>query len=314
MISGRLGIVWLLWIGIRYSLSVGEFRIGEDADARRLAADPAKCVKWGNTFDVSLTSKNVVRPCSLPDGRPICCSATEPVSSDLFAKGVGVNYRTSSRSSGSSKRQDEKCVLTKQYYSSPHEIRELEASKLISKISGDHTDPKRLKALVDYVYSEESLRNASFWLDRVKLHMSSEETPQGHPHDVEFLSRFEFTRTCGNVVEKWTEWIEPITIPARHPHSFGVCRPVKPLISDASPRTGRSNVDYVLLQSGKSLHRQNYFENGRRVSYGNETDALSKRSKQPPPKHFLLDSGTSTFDSSLFWFTCGYAQVIPLSP
>ena len=25
-------------------------------------------------------------------------------------------------------------------------------------------------------------------------------------------------------------------------------------------------------------------------------------------RNFLLDAGTSTFDSSLFWFTCGYSQ------
>ena len=33
------------------------------------------------------------------------------------------------------------------------------------------------------------------------------------------------------------------------------------------------------------------------------------KSKGEENSHFLLDAGTSTFDSSLAWFTCGYSQV-----
>ncbi|RYH31389.1 hypothetical protein EON65_02675 [archaeon] len=280
---------------------------------RHLAAAgaPQKCVKWGNTFDVSLSSKNLLRPCKLPDGRPICCSAVDASeTASPFAKGVGSNFIPNAnitKLSGQARRQElnQICSLTKVYVSSPQELRDLSKAKEISRQSTDHTDPTRLKTLVDYVYSEEVLRNSSYWLARVKHHMTNPASSENiHPHDSEFLSRFEFTRTCGQQTETWIEWIEPITITARHPYAFGTCRPVSPLISASHPRTGRSDVDYVLLQSGKDLHKQHYHESGRRALY-NE----GKRGRLSVPKHFMLDSGTSTFDSSLFWFTCGYAQV-----
>ena len=58
------------------------------------------------------------------------------------------------------------------------------------------------------------------------------------------------------------------------------------------PGAGRSDVDYVLLMSGKDLHRHK---------------SGSIRNTRPP-KHFLLDAGTSTFDSSLYWFTWAFSQ------
>lgn len=54
------------------------------------------------------------------------------------------------------------------------------------------------------------------------------------------------------------------------------------------PRVGRSDVNYVLLQP-----RAPGPVRGRRAS---------------PRRSYLLDAGTSTFDSSLFWFSCGYQQ------
>jgi hypothetical protein len=254
------------------------------------------CVKWGNTFDVSLSSNNVIRSCKLPDSRPVCCSAvetSEKVKNQHSYKPIGMNMEYHEQKS-----YDNECKLTKVYVSSPQELRDLQFSKYISTLSADHTDSIRLETLVNYTVSEEIIRNSSLWLDRIKYHMSSEKSPEYNKNiDFEFLSRFEYTRSCGSNIEKWIEWIEPITITARHPFSFGRCRNARPLFKSNTPRTDRSNVDYVLLQSGESLVRQ---FNGRRVkSNGNNFI----------PKHFMFDAGTSTFDSSLFWFLCGYAQV-----
>lgn len=311
------------------SIAQQEDQQSEDAVSRRLAASNQKpCVKWGNTFDVSLSSKNLIRNCALPDGRPICCSALLNYSkADPFAKPVGFNYHPIASKKDYSgfigEKKDDRCSLHKEYISSAQELRDLAYSKIISKISDDHTDSKRLDALMKYVLSAETLRNASRWLDRVKVHMQDEainlqhysnssnlDTKDFHPDDFEFLSRFEVTRTCGSSVEKWVEWIEPLTITARHPYAFGRCRPVAPYLEASTPRTDRSNVDYVLLQSGKSLHDQSYYRNGRRIVYGSEDPAVAKRQRYSQVKHFMLDSGTSTFDSSLFWFTCAFAQVI----
>lgn len=199
------------------------------------------------------------------------------------------------------------CKLSREYFSSPHEERELQKAKEISLIgagempSSDEVDTgsklpmpihdKRLDALLSHILSEDSIKNATIWLDRVKKHMSSEQVPEGHKHDREFLSRFEVTKTCGGKVSsKWTEWIEPVTVTARHPFSYSTCKKIWQRFAATSvPRTiGRSDVDYVLLKSGKQLYDE---EEG-----------------QGPVKHYMLDAGTSKFESSLSWFTCAFSQ------
>lgn len=276
-------------------------------DARRLARE-TKCIKWGNTFDVSLSSKNVERNCKFPDGRKICCVALESKDNDnVYSKPIGSNF--SPERVASSTKAREACTIEKKYFSSNQELRDFEKAKQISLISSDHMDPARVKALVEYAISEEVVRNSTLWLDRVQYHMSHPEiSAKIHPTDFEFLSRFEVTRHCNNEqeVEKWMEWIEPITITARHPFAFGRCRLAIPHFNSDTPRTDRSNVDYVLLQSGHALHKQN-FKDGKRFSFSG-----NRKQRTNNIKHFMFDAGTSTFDSSLFWFTCGYSQVINL--
>jgi hypothetical protein len=288
---------------------------------RRLADSSAatKCVKWGNTFDVSLSSNNVERKCQLPSGKPICCAALEerdPLKEDLFSKGIGNNFSPKklpssissfSTSSSTIKGKENTCIIEKKYFSSPQELRDLAKAKEISLLSSDHTDERRVKALVDYVISEEIVKNSTIWLDRVKSHMTDDKSmiEKGKEHDLEFLSRFEVSRSCEDSTfnDQWIEWIEPLTITARHPFGFGRCRLATPHFRSDTPRTDRSNVDYVLLQSGESLFKQNYHNNGKRFNY------INKKQKNAPIKHFMFDAGTSTFDSSLYWFTCGYSQV-----
>lgn len=282
------------------------------------ASADTPCVKWGNTFDVSIESSNVIRNCNLPDGRKICCAA---VSNTTTTRGVGASYvppKPSSSDKGKSV-----CTVTKVYVSSPQELRELAAADRIDSIPGDkslYMIEARSHALLKYVTSDEYIRNSTIWLERVKIRMSSPENAVGTPEDREFLSRFEFTRTCSDsttvdVVTKWTEWIEPIGVTARHPFGFGKCRPAAPYYNangehnpsgKQRPRVGRSDVDYVLLQSGAALHQQTHSRTGRRA----RSASLSGTNRgQQPPRHYMFDAGTSTFDSSLFWFTCAYSQV-----
>lgn len=54
-----------------------------------------------------------------------------------------------------------------------------------------------------------------------------------------------------------------------------------------------TNTDYVLLQSGRTQLNHTTFSNG----------------AVKPAKHFMLDAGTSSFETSLYWFTCAYLQV-----
>ena len=291
------------------------------------------CVKWGNTFDVSLESSNVIRDCELPDKRKICCAA---VDESIVTRGVGASYVPNENAGNlvpTSSKGKTSCTVQKKYVSSPQELRELAEADRIERIPGDknaYMIEDRYHALMRYVTSDEYIRNSTIWLERVKHHMSSEgEAVAESPADREYLSRFEFTRTCTSVsgtgeasVTSWTEWIEPIGITARHPFGFGKCRQSPAYYNkggaqnangQVKPRVGRSDVDYVLLQSGASLHQQTHTASGKRIrtnsNSNNGKGNGGNKAQQPASKHFLFDAGTSTFDSSLFWFTCAYSQV-----
>ncbi len=61
MMIGKVAVLCVLWVGFT------------------VAKDPT-CVRWGNTFDVSLESINVKRECTVLDqmmkkNKPICCAA-----------------------------------------------------------------------------------------------------------------------------------------------------------------------------------------------------------------------------------------------
>ena len=197
-----------------------------------------KCVKWGNTFDVPLNTKNVVLDCQKPDGRKVCCAAVEPFGryQSQNSRGVGVDFSLKSakiareNNKVASTVQDISCQITKQYVSSPLELRDIALSRSIENIS----DPdKKFDALLNYVTSDELTLISTRWLNRVTEHMKSADIPSETKDDREYLSYFLVTRICRRgvddnapVVERssWKEWIEPITVHARHPFGFGRCR------------------------------------------------------------------------------------------
>lgn len=183
------------------------------------------------------------------------------------------------------------------------------AHEIERAFSADEVE-SRLDLLLSYVTLDETINNSTRWLQRVKEHSQSEHAAEFSPDDAEFLSRFEYTRVCGAEVETWTEWIEPITITARHPFGFGKCRNTGKHFTRGKPRAGRSDVDYVLLQSGAALYNQTHTPSGRRILGSSGAVGRHRASGGGGNKHYLLDAGTSTFDSSLFWFTCGYSQVL----
>jgi hypothetical protein len=280
------------------------------------AADQTKCAKWGNTFDVSLLSDNVELSCEVPGStsrKPkVCCEAISN-NNVINNRGIGESYinendinrvkhRDKSVKDGSAQ-----CEITKEYFPSPLELRDFEKSKEIDLLSQLDNFDLRLKTLLDYITSAETINNSSKWLARVKLHMSNENTPPITNDDENFLSRFHITRKCGDKIDSWNEWIEPLSIHARHPFGMGTCRNTQTHFTKGKPRVSRSNVDYVLLQSGKSLYDNSHNSNGRRIrSFPNPNSPSINRLQEE--KHIMLDAGTSTFDSSLFWFTCGYSQ------
>jgi hypothetical protein len=50
--------------------------------------------------------------------------------------------------------------------------------------------------------------------------VSASDVSLTHPDDDKYLSKFLVTTTCkGRSPEHWVEWIEPLTVHARHPFS-----------------------------------------------------------------------------------------------
>jgi hypothetical protein len=298
------------------------------------AAGNEKCVKWGNTFDVPLNTKNIVLDCTKPeDGRRVCCAAVNS-SVARVSRGVGLDYsyqywlnhrlpslqqlppqQPQQQSQQPSTQQQQvhhgKCEIRKQYFSSPLELYDIELSKQIENITNDDDRSKKFEALLNYVTSDEAHDKSVRWLNRVRAHMLQDPLPgQETQEDRDLLSYFLVTRTCGNgLVESWKEWIEPITIHARHPFGFSTCRNTQQY--KWKTRTGRSDADYVLLQSGRALHEQTLHKQLTSSKGGSHRYAATSPPKNNKlnNKHFMLDAGTSTFDSSLFWFTCAYSQV-----
>eukprot|EP01038_Epipyxis_sp_PR26KG_P008049 gene8049-10905_t len=292
------------------------------------------CVKWGNTFEIPLTSVSVRRDCDLPDGRAICCAA---IHHNGTSRGVGINYEPligtnpTNIKSDQKREQKTKCSIHKEYFSSPLELQDLEYSKYLEKNFGKTVEynvdnnEKKISALFDYLYSSGYITNSTKWLDRVQQHMSSEQIPSDHQDDWLFLSRFQYTRICGTEIDRWNEWIEPITLSARHPFSFANCKNLAKVSKNKNikVKASRSNVDYVLLQSGMSLYDQTHSSTGKRfysnqiINNGIPTNLNNNNNNNNQNKlfekrkinnHYLFDAGTSTFDSSLLWFTCGYSQ------
>ena len=95
-----------------------------------------------------------------------------------------------------------------------------------------------------------------------------------------------------------------MNIAARHPFAFSRCKHTWQYFKGKpdTQRADRSDVDYVLLQSGVALYNAS-------LPFAKPQSQSSQRPIQRRSnKHYFLDAGTSTFDSSLFWFTCAFTQ------
>eukprot|EP00981_Chlorochromonas_danica_P009269 scaffold2582_cov162-Ochromonas_danica.AAC.38 len=161
----------------------------------------------------------------------------------------------------------------------------------------------------------EDVEDANRWLTRVKVRMApnnNSKTVEPTEEDFRYLSYFNYTATCktrkqlqqhqvhedgGDVVHHWIEFIEPITVHARHPFSFFQFNPEAKQALASNPvqptvPAFRIDTDYVLLKDGHNLELEN--------SYAH-TNVLN-------PKRYFFDAGTNLFSSGMTWFVCGYQQ------
>jgi hypothetical protein len=191
---------------------------------------------------------------------------------------------------------------------------------LAKEIDALAAEEDRKTALTEFVLAD--LPHVSRWLARVQLHMGNtregasdygvNKTFDSVPvteDDFTYLSRFQFTRTCEKEAPVvWYEWIEPLTVHARHPYSLIHCmgRAGSVEVEGTEVRykgktyhtdyaLGLINSDYIIMQNGHGFE---------------ETIRHNPPRKYREAKRYFYDLGTSMFESSLVWFTCMYTQVL----
>ena len=173
------------------------------------------------------------------------------------------------------------CNKIRTYYPSPFEMKNIEDAIFIQNI----TNPsERFQFLFEKYESQDNFDESMKWIHRVRERMNSsmDNLPETDI-DWKYLSRYHIEMNCSSNIYSWNEWIEPLTIHTRHPHFF------------RNNALMLKNVDYILLQSSHS-HYNNTI-NGFPGSHNSQF------------KQFLFDAGSYTWDSSLYWFCCGYQQV-----
>jgi hypothetical protein len=283
-----------MWILCAVCLLIGLHRSWAEASAER------RLFEWGTTFAGLAPSYNVHMDCTF-NGNPMCCSLME---NNTIAHEI--------ISEGPSPQQARGCQINRVYIPSPYESFNFEMAKNLSEVA---IEVNRKNLFINYCREEVDASNV--WLERVKVHMASESVPEGSEVDLKYLSRFQVTRTCPGegqprVSSTWTEWIEPLTIHARHPFGLGTCKGVYTHAETSKMKfpVEIQSADYVIVQSGSSLHEQTLLRRH------NHTRFEAHRNRHPVHReahaqthNYFLDAGTSTFESSMRWFLCAYMQV-----
>lgn len=245
------------------------------------------CIQWGKLFGASLKSKFPKMDCKFAQN-PICCSALE--SGDTLDAPDRIKQKKVKS------RQYRNCVVTKEYFPSPYETHHLEKAEELALIPDIET---RTIKFIEFIEQPDEIEHARKWLARVAERQEGINLKE-NDIDLKYLSRFKVTRQCpSNSLKSWWEYIEPLTVHARHPFGLRTCRhPYRQdsyIYKNSNPQIPMEfmfSVDYLLLQSQRDFGSSE--EDGHQIS---------------PPKAFLFDAGTSRFDSSLSWFVCAYQQV-----
>eukprot|EP01038_Epipyxis_sp_PR26KG_P013933 gene13933-18688_t len=213
--------------------------------------------KLASGCDFDDCHKNVDMKCSF-NNHPICCEAIKGAKH--------VHHLSHSHSP--------QCVINKKYISSPYELQHIEKAKSLNLIKNA---TERKSEFISFITSAEEIEHAKKWLHRVAMHMKSSATPNTTYDDEFYLSKFIITQDCPGEKGKPTiEWIEPLSVHARHP--FG-------LVGCDEFSSARFYTDFIITKSGLDV-----------TSYGKKS------------RNFFFDAGSSFFDSSLALFYCFYAQ------
>lgn len=230
------------------------------------------------------------------EGYKVCCSALE-LENNRLKKYIPAKI--------ANKIRRRRCIISKRYFPSPYELQHI--SKAQEFMILDKSERK--SALLDFMTSEEEIEASIRWLARVEGHMNGESTAS--EDDFKYLSYFNITEEC--VIKRnkirhtyKLEWIEPLTMHARHPFSFQQIdssyrqRVEKYNASHLNfPFSNFSNVihsnlittDHILLKNITPRYIDQFFFSNKGIQRNN---------------FYLFDAGSSRFESSLLWLSCAY--------
>ena len=256
---------------------------------RKRGGGHGSIARWGSPFNTgSLEGSNVIRDCGLPqNGAKICCYALntsttymQDVHSQAYERGLGFQKRNAADVTGVGEEDTSitrtGCVVSHVYHPSSFENVQMDLAYSIQNIS---SIPERYRALREAIIGEEMVLNSTIWTKKVQERMTTMSFSSDHSDvDKIYLSRFHMKATCDDgFTNEWDEYIEPLTINARHPFGYRQCP--KGFWDEEKTKTevvGMTNVDYVLLQSGVDLQRRRKYVNKKEQGYG---------------RNFMLDAG-----------------------
>ena len=205
----------------------------------------------------------------------------------------------------------QECTVKKIYFPSKYELDNYAKAKEIAL--NPNEDQRRAMLSTFFV---EDIPHSNRWLARVNKRMQySEEEIVANEDDHAYLSKFQVTKTCpgpaASQPETWFEWIEPLSIHARHPFAYVGCVPgFEKHASEMDFKAQIQSPDFVLLQSGRALHNQTSIAHHGHHRMAPHRNHQAEHSATHTSTHnYFFDGGTSTFQSSLNWFLCAYLQV-----
>jgi len=257
-------------------------------------------ISWTAVFS-GMEQSNLKTDCEF-EGYKVCCSALQTKN---YTAGQVLSDRKLQHL-----QQNKNCKISKRYFPSPYELAHYEKAKELMMVESS----KRKAALIDYLTSNTEIEASLRWLARVKAHMTGRA--RNSKDDFKYLSYFNVTEVCQGVVfngknrktDKYSiEWIEPLTLHTRHPfshrHMDNDYRAKIDLFDYSNLTIPFADIPQFIL-SGKVIADYILLKHSKRKETFSYTDKGVERNFK-----YMLDAGSSRFESSLFWFTCLYNEV-----
>ena len=230
---------------------------------------------FGNGL-IGIESNNFINDgCRTNYGNMVCCAILNETNAAYSIESATILQPRKNR-----------CSTTKVYIPSTYENDQFEIARRFDNI----TDfALRKRSFKDFVSSKKDLNDSYNWVSSVRRRMRFGQT-ENNDLDFHYLSRFKFTRICPGRGEEssWNEWIEPISVHARNPFSLLNCNMDKKGILKSLRHFSKTITDVNVMNTDHVL-----------LHY-------DQRSQSTRGRNFMLDAGTSSFGSSLWWFTCMY--------